>query len=67
MRITRNGNRELRAGIVEETWICLRVSEQEVLRLSLVEATELVDVLRGQIGMLAFGIGRAHRAGRRRS
>lgn len=66
VRITRNGNRELRAEIVDETWICLRTGDGgEVLRLSLVEAAELVALLRGQIGLLAFGMGRAHRAARR--
>lgn len=65
--MSRHGNRELRAEIVDETWIRLRADDgRDVLTLSLVEAAELVDMVRGQVGLLVFGMGRAHRAARRR-
>lgn len=52
----RVGKQELRAHIIDGTWIGLRASEDgELLRLSLVEAAQLVDLLRVQVNLLAFG------------
>lgn len=68
VKIARHGNQELKAEVIDEKWIRLRTAEDdELLTLSLVEAAELVALLRGQMGLLAFGMGRTERrAGARR-
>lgn len=63
VRILSGGRQELTADILDETWISLRTQrEGEVLKVSLVEAAELIDLLRGQVALLAFGMDRTRRA-----
>lgn len=65
MKMAMHGNRELRAEIVDKTWVRLRtVEDGDLFTLSLVETTELIELLRGQVRLLAFGMGRSARRAR---
>lgn len=67
MKMAMHENRELQAEIVDKTWVRLRtVEDGDLFTLSLVETTELIELLRGQVRLLAFGMGRSARRARER-